>query len=206
MISVREETTQDHDAVRHINQRAFAAEGEARIVDNLRANCADVLSLVAESDGQVVGHIFFSPVEIKLDGSVLGGNVQRGTFAAEVAFVHDIRIALDQLIDGADLVLSCRPMNIVDLGEGGDRQGKSEKEEPGFHDLEEALTASDRGNVEELSERGRDVKETMAQAEVNGGSARLIYEQGNKLPGVIGASKGGVIAVIGGDDQQVVTT
>ena len=73
MITVREETSQDHDAVRQINQRAFAAEGEARIVDNLRANCPDILSLVAESDGQVVGHIFFSPVEIQQDGSVLRG-------------------------------------------------------------------------------------------------------------------------------------
>ena len=73
MIIIREEVKQDHDAVRNINQRAFAAEGEARIVDNLRANCADVLSLVAESDGQVVGHIFFSPVEINHDGSTIRG-------------------------------------------------------------------------------------------------------------------------------------
>ncbi|HEX3649093.1 MAG TPA: GNAT family N-acetyltransferase [Pseudonocardiaceae bacterium] len=48
------------DAVRRIHQAAFGAEGDmvATLVDELRAGGA--LSLVAEVDGQVVGHVMFS--------------------------------------------------------------------------------------------------------------------------------------------------
>lgn len=73
MITIREENTQDHEAIRGINKQAFAAEGESRIIDNLRDNCSDIISLVAESDGQVVGHILFSPVTVSHGGSEIVG-------------------------------------------------------------------------------------------------------------------------------------
>lgn len=43
---------------------AYGHQGEAVLVERLRANCPRILSLVAESEGQVVGHAFFSPAEI----------------------------------------------------------------------------------------------------------------------------------------------
>ena len=62
-VLVRREQTQDFDAVRVVNERAFGRPGEARIVDALRG-LADAISLVAVFDHQVVGHILFTPVSI----------------------------------------------------------------------------------------------------------------------------------------------
>lgn len=62
MIAVREERPEDLDAVREVNDQAFDQPLEGRIVDALRAHGACRLSLVAEVEGHVVGHILFSPV------------------------------------------------------------------------------------------------------------------------------------------------
>ena len=63
-ILVRHESEQDHNAVRQVNQRAFGQDGEARLVDALRAGRFAPVSLVAEVSGQVVGHIMFSGLNI----------------------------------------------------------------------------------------------------------------------------------------------
>ena len=64
MIAIREEQPDDVAAIRDINQRAFGQDQEANIVDALRSNGAALLSLVATLDGQVVGHIMYSPITI----------------------------------------------------------------------------------------------------------------------------------------------
>ena len=61
MITIRAERPEDISHVRHINELAFGQPVEARLVDTLRQVCPDALSLVAE-DGDVVGHILFTPV------------------------------------------------------------------------------------------------------------------------------------------------
>jgi putative acetyltransferase len=74
-IDVREEqTAADLAAIRDVNIRAFGQPQEADIVDALRANGAASLSLVAAIDeGNVVGHIMYSPVRIgQLEGAGLG--------------------------------------------------------------------------------------------------------------------------------------
>jgi len=73
MIAVRREQPQDVPAVRLINERAFGQPQEANIVDKLRAACPGLLSLVAEQEGQVVGHILFSPTTIEGPHGVLKG-------------------------------------------------------------------------------------------------------------------------------------
>jgi putative acetyltransferase len=65
MISIRRERPEDIAAVRAVNEAAFEQTTEADISDALRDVCPDVLSLVAESDGETVGHILFSPVTIE---------------------------------------------------------------------------------------------------------------------------------------------
>ena len=57
---VRDEEPADVDAVRRVQREAFGAEGDtvAALVDSLRDGGA--LSLVAEVDGHVVGHVMFS--------------------------------------------------------------------------------------------------------------------------------------------------
>ena len=68
MISIRRERPADIAAIRAVNEAAFDQSAEADIVAALRDACPDILSLVAESDGEIVGHILFSPVTIE-DGS-----------------------------------------------------------------------------------------------------------------------------------------
>jgi putative acetyltransferase len=68
MISIRPERPEDIAAIRSVNEAAFEQTTEADIVDALRNACPNFLSLVAESDGEIVGHILFSPV-INEDGA-----------------------------------------------------------------------------------------------------------------------------------------
>jgi len=69
MLIIRAETEADHPAVYEVNERAFGQAGEADLVDALRRNAQPQISLVAELDGRVVGHIFFSPVLIESEAS-----------------------------------------------------------------------------------------------------------------------------------------
>lgn len=69
MISIRPEQSTDRPRVFEIQSQAFGRRNEAELVDLLRASAEPQVSLVAEKDGQVVGHIFFSPVEIESPGS-----------------------------------------------------------------------------------------------------------------------------------------
>jgi putative acetyltransferase len=64
MIEIREEKKEDYDAVQIVNDRAFGAPEEGRIINILREVCQETLSLVAVLDEKIVGHIFFSPVTV----------------------------------------------------------------------------------------------------------------------------------------------
>ena len=65
---VRIERSQDIHTIHQVNELTFGQPTEAEIVDHLRQSGANILSLVAVKDEQVVGHILFSPVTIE-DGS-----------------------------------------------------------------------------------------------------------------------------------------
>jgi putative acetyltransferase len=65
MYIIRREQPQDVPKIREVNKRAFGQEQEAMIVDKLRENCKSILSLVAVTEDQIVGHILFSPAVIK---------------------------------------------------------------------------------------------------------------------------------------------
>lgn len=72
-VPIRDETAADYTVISEVTVAAFATldisnHTEQFIVDALRAAHALSLSLVAEVDGRVVGHIAFSPVTIS-DGS-----------------------------------------------------------------------------------------------------------------------------------------
>jgi putative acetyltransferase len=60
VIAVREERAEDRAAVRRVEEAAFGRPDEADIVDALRDDPAWALSLVAEVDGELVGHLLFS--------------------------------------------------------------------------------------------------------------------------------------------------
>lgn len=62
--AVRSATAADARAIRRLHTEAFGGSAEADIVDALIAANAVTLSLVAEQNGEIIGHIFFSPVTI----------------------------------------------------------------------------------------------------------------------------------------------
>jgi putative acetyltransferase len=65
MIIIRKEQPQDLKTIREVNRRAFGQTQEADLVDKLRQNHRDLLSLVAVIQNEVVGHILFTPVTIE---------------------------------------------------------------------------------------------------------------------------------------------
>ncbi len=63
-MNIRAETEKDKTAIQEINQSAFETCAEATLVDTLREQCHPIISLIAEEDREVVGHIMFSPVTL----------------------------------------------------------------------------------------------------------------------------------------------
>lgn len=72
-LDIREERPGDEPAIREINQEAFETDEESVIVDRLRETCPDQLSLVAIREGELVGHILFTPVTARRDGGTIIG-------------------------------------------------------------------------------------------------------------------------------------
>jgi putative acetyltransferase len=73
MVEIRREKPKDIKQIYSVNEQAFKDSAEARIVDDLRENCPGTLSLVAEDEGEIVGHIFFSPTSIEWSGTLIKG-------------------------------------------------------------------------------------------------------------------------------------
>lgn len=67
-MNIRFEQAHDREQIRNIHLQAFATETEANLVDALRNSCTELISLVAEENRELVGHILFSPVTIEPDG------------------------------------------------------------------------------------------------------------------------------------------
>jgi len=57
---IRGERPADLEQVRKVNEAAFGRPDEANLVDSLRLENVVLLSLVAETDGQIAGHILFT--------------------------------------------------------------------------------------------------------------------------------------------------
>lgn len=70
-LSVREERASDHEAVRAINRLAFGGDEEENLVAALRESADLRLSMVAEVEGVVVGHIMFSRLSIVTDSETI---------------------------------------------------------------------------------------------------------------------------------------
>jgi putative acetyltransferase len=63
-VLIRNEEEKDYPAVRALNASAFESLAEANLVDALRKQVRPVISLVAEDNKKIVGHIMFSPVSL----------------------------------------------------------------------------------------------------------------------------------------------
>ncbi len=70
-LSVRSERPEDRSAIRLVNEDAFGQPDEADLVKGLRLNGAVLLSLIAEVEQRIVGHILFTRMWIETsNGSV----------------------------------------------------------------------------------------------------------------------------------------
>jgi len=61
-MNIRFEQPGDIEKIREVNLQAFETETEANLVEALRNADVELISLVAEENGEVIGHILFSPV------------------------------------------------------------------------------------------------------------------------------------------------
>lgn len=66
-MNIRQEKPEDIPDIHFVNEQAFGRPDEARLVDLLRAKDKITLSLVAEENGRIVGHVLFSPMTIKTE-------------------------------------------------------------------------------------------------------------------------------------------
>ena len=64
---VRHEQPGDREKVRIVNQAAFGRVDEADLIESLRVEGAVLLSLVAQVDGEIVGHILFSRMTVETE-------------------------------------------------------------------------------------------------------------------------------------------
>lgn len=61
---IRTEEERDRAVVKAVNESAFETQVEADLVGALREQARPLISLVAEEDDTVLGHILFTPVEL----------------------------------------------------------------------------------------------------------------------------------------------
>ena len=62
---IRNEGDRDRPAIRAVNEAAFGRADEADLIESLRKEGAILLSLVAEIDGAIAGHILFTRMWIE---------------------------------------------------------------------------------------------------------------------------------------------
>jgi putative acetyltransferase len=63
-MNIRDERPVDTEQSRAMNLAAFETSTEAELVEALRRHAAPIISLVAEDDAAIVGHILFSPATL----------------------------------------------------------------------------------------------------------------------------------------------
>jgi len=68
-MNIRSEKPDDQNEIRRINIEAFDTHAEADLIDALRESGIPLISLVAEENGELVGHILFSPIKLEKRGS-----------------------------------------------------------------------------------------------------------------------------------------
>jgi putative acetyltransferase len=64
---IRPENRRDHAAIRVVHRAAFGQEDESNLVDRLRSEGLLVVSLVAEQDEIIVGHVAFSDLRVETE-------------------------------------------------------------------------------------------------------------------------------------------
>ena len=101
-MNIRKERQDAEEAIARLNDMAFLnSTEESSIIARLRASGDLFLSLIAEVDGQIVGHISFSPITI--DGGPKSSEVFMGLAPMAVA-PENQRSVLDRLLSRKVLI------------------------------------------------------------------------------------------------------
>lgn len=79
------EQPEDIEGIRRVNLAAFDGTGEADVVDQLRQTCPVFVSLAAKLNDLVLGHVLFTPAEIRQDN----GWVTKGMGLAPLAVLPE---------------------------------------------------------------------------------------------------------------------
>ncbi len=114
---VREEKIQERSVVHSINAAAFSRPDEADLVDSLRAEGAVLVSLVAELEERIVGHILFSRMSIE----TAGGSVA-AVALAPVAVLPECQhrgIGGRLITRGLEVLRGCGERIVIVLGHPG---------------------------------------------------------------------------------------
>jgi putative acetyltransferase len=72
VVLIRQEKPEDLPQIHSVIVKTFKRDAEARLADKLRHVCPECLSLVAEEDNVIVGHVMFTPVQI-INGKTVHG-------------------------------------------------------------------------------------------------------------------------------------
>lgn len=70
-MTIRPEQNDDREAIWSVNRAAFETDAEADLVDALRQGGFVEISLVAEVDGEIVGHVLFSRLPIITEAGIV---------------------------------------------------------------------------------------------------------------------------------------
>ncbi len=65
-LNITKEKPNEIQQIHKINLKAFETDAEADLVDRLRNSGIPIISLVAEIDEKLVGHILFTPMTIPI--------------------------------------------------------------------------------------------------------------------------------------------
>ena len=72
---IRQEGRTDYKRIRELNDGAFGSTEESQLIDKLRTDGSVLLSLVAEEQEDMVGHILFSRIHLEAAGAAAIGVV-----------------------------------------------------------------------------------------------------------------------------------
>jgi putative acetyltransferase len=74
MLTIRPQNrSTDPEAICQLNAAAFAEHGGTAAFDQFRVERSDIVSLVAEENGELTGHVLFSPVMLATPAGIVAG-------------------------------------------------------------------------------------------------------------------------------------
>lgn len=139
VVSIRPERPEDRDAIHRVLAAAFPTAAEADLVDRLRKVVSARISLVAEVDGDIVGHILFTPVTLR-DGLALERAVGLAPMGVAPAYQRQ-GIGSNLVISGLDACLHSRASLVFVVGHPDfyPRFGFEPAAPRGFHYIDEGF-------------------------------------------------------------------